>query len=349
MTVQTSEYVTLGHPDKVADYISSYILDRILEMDKRVRYAVEVQVKDNHVTLGGEMTSRAEVRNVDFVRWTREAVREVGYTHEYAETWGADNAMDADKLTVDVHISAQSTDIAQGVNRDGWGDQGIFWGMATAEEEVDHMPRDYFMAKEIGIRLYAYAKGEGFGKVGLDIKTQVEMVDGRVVEVVVAAPMKDDANEDAVESTVRDVVLAYCPGSAYTLTVNGTGRYVRHSSMGDCGTTGRKLAVDFYGGNCRIGGGSPWTKDGTKADVALNLWARKLAVDFIRLHPSIGRCFVSISCCIGQSRIRVTKYDSRMEALFSSVENEPAGNVIRELELSEPRFAAKCRDGLFIG
>lgn len=349
MKVQTSEYVTLGHPDKVADYISSYILDRFLEVDKYVRYAVEVQVKDNHVTLGGELTSKVMVPSKKFEDWTREAVREVGYTHEYAEAWGADNAMDADKLTVECHISAQSADIAQGVNRDGWGDQGIFWGMATADENTDHMPVDYFMAKEIGVRLYEYAKVEGFGKIGLDIKTQVEMLDDKVVEVVVAAPMRDEAYEDTVAEFASHVVAEYCPQSCYSLTVNGTGKYVRHSSMGDCGTTGRKLAVDFYGGNCRIGGGSPWTKDGTKADVALNLWARKTAVEFIRKHPELGKCYVSISCCIGQSRIRVTEYNSKMEALFSRVENEPAGNVIRALDLREPRFAAKCRHGLFIG
>lgn len=115
-------------------------------------------------------------------------------------------------------------------------------------------------------------------------------------DCIVAIPLHPD-NEDVAKRVVEYYVKSVI-GEKCRVTVNGTGRYVVHSSMGDCGTTGRKLAVDFYGGNCRIGGGSPWTKDPTKADLSLNLYARKLAVDFMKAH-SIDEVHVQTSCCIG--------------------------------------------------
>ena len=136
--------------------------------------------------------------------------------------------------------------------------------MAVRSPETDNMPADHYLAKKIGKHLYELKYA------GLDIKTQVTMRDNKPEEIVVAIPMlPKHSTQD-----IANVVQFCCNGNTdYKLIVNGTGRFVRHGSIGDCGTTGRKLAVDFYGGNCRIGGGSPWTKDGTKADLSLNLLA----------------------------------------------------------------------------
>ena len=243
---RTSEYVSTGHPDKVADYLSCFILDRFLEKDPMTRYALEVMIKDNHVTLGGEITSTAQYSPEDIAAFVRIAVNQVGYTKAYQRIWGKENTICGDDIEVTQHIGRQSPDIAQGVNGGGHGDQGIFWGMATNTPETDYMPKDWWLARKIGKHLYdtRYA--------GLDIKTQVTMKDDRIEEIVVAIPM----NHRHFDSDIGNAVAFCCDGGReYKLHINGTGKFVNHGPVGDCGITGRKLAVDFYGGNCKIGGG----------------------------------------------------------------------------------------------
>ena len=185
--MQISEYVSLGHPDKIADYISEYILDRLIEQDPQTRYALEVQIKDNYVTLGGEVTTKAS--KIDYDNWVREAIMEIGYTPAYAWAWGAKEALDASLIRVEKHISQQSPDIAAGVNNDGWGDQGIMFGMAVNNPNTDYMPVDYYFAKKICQELYE----SGIG--GLDIKTQVVISDDCISKVIVAIPLKDHISQ----------------------------------------------------------------------------------------------------------------------------------------------------------
>lgn len=336
--IKTSEWVSIGHPDKIADYISCYILDRHLERDPLTRYALEVQIKDEHVTLGGEITSTADFTEAEIAQFVRDAVNEVGYTAAYKAMWGAENTICGDEIQVAQHIGKQSPDIAQGVDASGWGDQGIFWGMATNTPETDYMPADHFLARKIGQHLYniRYA--------GLDIKTQVTMQDGKPEEIVVAIPMLNRHSNTDIANAV-----AFCCGGSrdYTLVINGTGRFVKHGPVGDCGTTGRKLAVDFYGGNCRLGGGSPWTKDGTKADLALNLLARKIALHCIKEHPNCPEVHCAISCRIGSPEITGALFDQYNRELTNRREIAKPEDVIKRFRLREPRFAAMCRKGLF--
>ena len=336
----TSEYVSLGHPDKVADYISCYILDRYLERDPNTRFALEVQIKDEFVTLGGEITSKADFTAAEITKFARNAVNAVGYTQDYQKRWGIKNTICGDELDVAMHIGRQSPDISQGVDSEGWGDQGIFWGMATNTPETDYMPYDHYLAKKIGKHLFdiKYA--------GLDIKTQVTMLDGKPNEIVVAIPMQiKHSNQD-----IANAVQWCCGGSKdYKLTVNGTGKFTTHGPTGDCGTTGRKLAVDFYGGNCVIGGGSPWTKDGTKADLSLNMLARKLAVEYVKCHPELGEVYCAISCCIGSPEVLIVITDKFRNELSSTKTVVKPSEVISEFRLREPRFADMCRNGLFYG
>ncbi len=330
--MKISEYVSLGHPDKVADYISEYILDRLLEQDPNTRYALEVQIKDNHVTLGGEITTAAQ--SIDYVGWVRQAIESVGYTAEYCDKWGKENTIDPDALDVVCHISQQSPDIAQGVNTDGWGDQGIMFGMAVNSPDTDYMPKDFYLAKKLGQELF----NSGLG--GLDVKTQVVIDGDDVNKVIVAIPLLTD-DTTAVQSKVREVI----PGD-YELIINGTGRYVKHASIGDCGTTGRKLAVDFYGGNCNVGGGSPWTKDGSKADLTLNLYARKIALDYVKEHGvPYAKC--GIGCCIGQKEIEITIWDEHNNELASYKESKSPSELVALFNLKKPIFADMCRYGLF--
>lgn len=336
---QTSEFVTIGHPDRVCDYIASFLLDRHLERDPKTRFAVEVQMKDNYVTLGGEVTSSAKFTKGEWERFVREAVAEVGYDAAYAKKWGADNVPCAETLAITKHISEQSPDIACGVDREGWGDQGIFWGMAVKSPSTDDMPIDHYYARRIGERIMAEKLG------GIDIKTQVEVDDGRVTSVILAVPCyKRDLPDLELDAAclVRKVIGRKPPH----LIVNGTGAYVRHGSMGDCGTTGRKLVVDFYGGNCRIGGGSPWTKDPTKADLTLNIYARMKAREALYKY-GLDCCYCAISCCIGRKEISVAVFDGSNRQIAQWEESRPASEIISELGLDKPVYAAKCRNGLF--
>lgn len=347
----TSEYVSVGHPDKVADYIVSYLLDRYMERDPKVRFALECQVKDGHATLGGEVTSVAEFSEGDIAGFVRDAVREVGYTAGYAARWPEGATLNADDIGVRQFIGLQSPDIAQGVDADGWGDQGIFWGMATDDARLGNVPADLCIARRLGRALYSAALRRSLD-IGLDIKTQVWIDGGDAKQVVVAVPTMDSEELPKVRQMALDTVREALPGTKAVdeIVVNGTGAYVRHSSMGDCGTTGRKLAVDFYGGNCRIGGGCPWGKDPTKADVSLNLYARKLALDFVSANPGCGEVHVALSCCIGSGIIGVEYFDAGMRRIGASrTERRPPRDVIAELGLDRPTFAARCRDGLFTG
>lgn len=337
--IKTSEWVSLGHPDKVADYISCYLLDRYLERDPLTRFAVEVQIKGQFVTLGGEVTSKAAFNGEEITDFVREAVASIGYTPEYQNLWGAENVVSSKDLIVTSRLTEQSSDIAQGVDASGWGDQGIFHGMAVNDTETNFMPKDWWLARKIGKHLFDIRYG------GLDIKTQVTMDGDKIDEVVVAIPLGRREFDYDVEAAVR-----FCCGGGkdFPVIINGTGRFVKHGPVGDCGTTGRKLAVDFYGGNCRIGGGSPWTKDGTKADLSLNLLARAKALSYIEHHPDCPEVYCSISCRIGSPKILVVFFDQQNNEIGYCREDVIPEELIREFHLREPRFANMCWNGLFL-
>lgn len=330
--LQFSEYVSIGHPDKIADYISQYLLDRYIEKDPMTRYAVEAQIKNFKVTLGGEVSSSCRFTDSEIAHFVREAVNEIGYTREYMERWGSDNTICGDLLDVTVLINQQSPDIAQGL--DGWGDQGIFFGYCEYRPETCGMPLDHTIAKRLCKALFESGLG------GLDIKTQVVTDDGKIVKVIVAIPLLEGTPVKKIRRFVRSRIKG-----RYKLIVNGTGRYVRHSSIADCGTTGRKLAVDFYGGNSKIGGGSPWTKDGSKADLALNLVARRIAVT----QAIKNKCDVTVSlaCCIGKQAVDFSVNDFAGNTLLSGEMKISPEEIRREFALDKPIFASMCRWGLF--
>jgi len=338
MRTSTSEYCAVGHPDRTCDFIVSYILDRYLEADPNARVALEVQLKDTHATLSGEVSSTCRFSDDELKGFVRKAVLEVGYTDEYRDKWGSANAISGNDVDVTLHISRQSGDIACGVDADGWGDQGIFFGMAVDDARHGNMPLDYWLARSVANALAGSAWG------GLDIKTQVTVENGRAVECVVAIPLLPETAEATARSVESYVKAAV--GDGCRVIVNGTGRYVTHGSIGDCGTTGRKLVVDFYGGNSKIGGGSPWGKDPTKADVALNMLARRKALECMK-ERGIAEAHCSISCCIGRPEIRLTLRDGEGHLLDSWTESAPPSHVIDELGLRAGRYALRCREGLF--
>ena len=332
--IKTAEAVSLGHPDKTADYISSYILDRLIEQDKNVRYAVEVMIKDNIVVLGGEVKGNVSLAKVN--DYVLDALAEIGYDAYYSVRWH-DNAIEPSKVQVINFIGQQSADIAAGVEQDGWGDQGIFVGYAC--QGVGNISREQYLANKLCRALYEYALQNIH--LGIDIKTQITLNELSGVDtVIVAIPMLKEVD-------LTTFIIRALGEEPENIIINGTGVYKCHSSIADCGVTGRKLACDFYSASAPVGGGSPWTKDASKADVTLNIYARKLALDCLKDNDE---CFVYLSSCIGRSDLpsAVVKTIKRgvPQLTTLSISDKPS-DIIANLGLNKPVFAKLCRDGLF--
>ena len=344
MTRKFSEYVSPGHPDKCADYISEYILDRLIEKDPEARYAVEVMIKGNMVHLAGEVTSKEFFGYVQMKEFVKEALREIGYTEEYYEQWGGKVINPADlELTID--ITAQSSEIGQGVDNNGWGDQGIFFGYADPDQ-VSMAPLSHSFAKGLCHMLYIQAKEQGIG--GIDIKTEIILdEDGRIEKIIAAVPCRNDEEYKKVRLSIMewyDCIEDEFPFYPEII-LNGTGNYVMHGPVADCGVTGRKLVVDFYGGELHVGGGSPWTKDGSKADLTLNLFARDMAIKYAEETKQVVK--VSVACCIGRSDVDYVVETMCGEEITHGKINVTPKELIEKYELNKPIFTSMCTFGLF--
>lgn len=325
---RTAEAVSLGHPDKIADYISSYILDRLIEKDPHTRYAVEVMIKDNTVVLGGEVTTTALLG--DLTTYVKSALSEIGYDERYASIWG-EYAIDPDKVNVINMIGVQSADISQGVDADGWGDQGVFVGYACQGE--GKINRELYLARKLNKALYDKARQSD--NLGIDIKTQITLNDDQIETAIVAIPM-------LYEEDLTDFVISVLGEKPAHIIVNGTGRYTYHSSIADCGITGRKLACDFYSTAAPIGGGSPWTKDASKADLTLNVYARILACENLADNDE---CFVYLSSCIGRAELPSGLIKTVKNGIVSYRDlwcNQKPSALIKAYGLDKPIYAKLC-------
>ena len=343
MTRKFSEYVSPGHPDKCADYISEYILDRYIERDPNVRYAVEVMIKGQMVHLAGEVTSTVCFCGGQYANFVRDALKEIGYTQEYYEAWGG-KVIDPEIIGVRVDITAQSPEIGQGVDNDGWGDQGIFFGYADPDEQY-MTPRSHSLAKSLCHMLYTQAKEKGIG--GIDIKTEIILEeDGLIEKIIAAVPCRNDEEYEKVLKSIHNWYSEVEPDLLRlpTIILNGTGNYVIHGPIADCGITGRKLVVDFYGGEFQVGGGAP-IKDGTKADVSLNLYARKLALKYAKKKGIPIK--VAFACCIGKNDVNYSITNPCGEEIESGVIQLGPKKLIEELGLNKPIFTSMNTFGLF--
>ncbi len=329
---KTAEAVSLGHPDKISDYISSYILDRLIEQDSSVKYAVEVMIKGNTVVFGGEV--KGDISLAKIKEYVIAALAQIGYDENYAKIWGA-YAIEPQKVEVINLIGQQSADINKGVESDGWGDQGVFVGYAC--KGVGHINKELFLARKLNKALYEKARKSN--NLGLDIKTQITLNDDKIETAIVAIPMLRD--EDLTSFVTQ--TLGETPEN---IIINGTGRYTFHASVADCGVTGRKLACDFYSTACPVGGGSPWTKDASKADLTLNIYARKLAVENLQDNDE---CFVYLSSCIGKAELPSglikTIKNGEAENRFLYCNQRPK-NLIKYLGLDRPIYCRLCAEGL---
>lgn len=329
---RTAEAVSLGHPDKTADYISSYILDRMIEQDAHVKYAVEVMIKDNTVILGGEISGNVETVNLE--SYVKQALAEIGYNEKYSRVWG-ECVINPSKLNIINLIGVQSADINRGVMANGWGDQGVFVGYAC--QGNGKINRELYLARKLNNALYELARNKI--NLGLDIKTQITLNDDKIETAIVAIPMLHG-------QALTEFIIETLGERPANIIVNGTGRYTYHSSVADCGVTGRKLACDFYSTACPIGGGSPWTKDATKADLTLNVYARKLACENL---DDNDECFVYLSSCIGRAELPsglIKTIKNGVTTYRNLWVNQKPDTLISALGLDQPIYTELCRRGI---
>ena len=299
----TSESVSEGHPDKVADQISDAILDACMEQDKESRVALETLCTTDFILLAGEVSTKAQV---DWEKVARGVVRDIGYTDP-------DLGFDADTAEILLKIHSQSPDIAQGVDAgenkaQGAGDQGMMFGFACTETDA-LMPAPIYYAHRIVAELARLRKTEPekYPFLRPDAKSQVSVryADGKPVgieTVVVSTQHTEDASHEQLEALVRKVVADVVPAGFVNektvFFVNPTGKFVIGGPAGDTGLTGRKIVVDTYGGRALHGGGCFSGKDPSKVDRSAAYMCRYIAKNIVKSGLA-DRCQIQVAYAIG--------------------------------------------------
>lgn len=302
--VFTSESVTEGHPDKMADQISDSILDAMLEQDPAARVACETLITTGMVVLAGEVTTKAQI---DFQNIVRDRIKQIGYDQ-------SEKGFDAHTCSVLVALDKQSPDIAQGVDEgagtfkeQGAGDQGLMFGYAI-NETPEQMPLTIDLSHRLARRLTEVRKSGIVSDFRPDGKTQVsvEYRDGKVKRIdaiVVSTQHSEFMSLKDVEEAVRSEVINHVIPSEYIddktkIFVNPTGKFVIGGPMGDCGLTGRKIIVDTYGGHGAHGGGAFSGKDPSKVDRSAAYATRQIAKHIVAAGLA-DRALVQVAYAIG--------------------------------------------------
>jgi S-adenosylmethionine synthetase len=360
----SSESVGEGHPDKVCDTISDAVLDACLTQDKYSRVACETYAKSNLVVVGGEITTNAKL---DFNKLAREAIREIGYTHD-------DDVFHADRVLILNAITSQSPDISQGVDakkaegketaEQGAGDQGLMFGYAT-NETPELMPAPIMYAHQLGRALTKIRKAGKVKWLRPDAKSQVSVryVNDKPVEitnVVISTQHAADVEHETIrEFCIEEVIKKTLPGNLFSketkFLINPTGRFVVGGPQGDTGLTGRKIIVDSYGGMGRHGGGAFSGKDPSKVDrsaaymgryVAKNIVAAGLATSAeIQFAYAIGYPD-PVSVCVNTFGTGVVSDEDIERAVCQTFSFKPAA-IIKQLNLLRPIYSKTTNYGHF--
>ncbi|WP_115717283.1 methionine adenosyltransferase [Gallaecimonas mangrovi] len=355
----TSESVSEGHPDKIADQISDAVLDAILAQDPKARVACETYVKTGMVIVGGEITTSAWV---DIESLARKTVREIGYT-------SSEMGFDGDSCAVLNAIGKQSPDIAMGVDRtdpyqQGAGDQGLMFGYASNETEV-LMPAPITYAHRLVKRQAHVRKSKELSWLRPDAKSQVTFVyeDGKPVAID-AVVLSTQHSPDISQPTLREAVMEHIikpvlPAEWLTdktkYFINPTGNFVIGGPMGDCGLTGRKIIVDTYGGMARHGGGAFSGKDPSKVDRSAAYAARYVAKNIVAAGLA-DRCEIQVSYAIGVAEptsISVETFgtgkieEEKIDALVREHFDLRPYGLIQMLDLNKPIYQPTAAYGHF--
>ena len=350
----TSESVTEGHPDKIADQISDAILDAVLSEDGTGRVACETLVTTGLVVIAGEITTNAQV---DFSHVARETVREIGYTR-------AKYGFDCDTCSVLTAIDKQSPDIAMGVDTGGAGDQGLMFGFACNETE-ELMPLPIQMAHKLSRKLSEVRRSEALPYLRPDGKSQVtvEYRDGRpfrIDAVVISTQHAPEVSNEQLRKEIQEQVIeATVPQELLDKTtkyhINPTGRFVVGGPQGDAGLTGRKIIVDTYGGYAPHGGGAFSGKDPTKVDRSAAYMSRYIAKNIVAAGLA-ERCLVQLAYAIGVAEPVSVLVDTAgtgrvSETILANLVREhfsltPHG-IIETLKLRQPIYRRTAAYGHF--
>jgi S-adenosylmethionine synthetase len=360
----SSESVGEGHPDKVADTISDAVLDACLAQDKFSRVACETFVKSNVVVIGGEITTKARL---DFVKIAREAIRGIGYVND-------DDVFHADKVFVNVLVTQQSPDIAQGVDarkaagkktaKQGAGDQGLMFGYAS-DETPELMPAPIMFAHRLGRELTKIRKQGKAPWLRPDAKSQVSVVyeDGKPVSisnVVISTQHAEDATHKQIEQfCIEEIIRKVLPKRMITnqteFLINPTGRFVVGGPQGDSGLTGRKIIVDTYGGMGRHGGGAFSGKDATKVDRSAAYMGRWVAKNVVAAKLA-AKCEIQFAYAIGHPdpvSVHVETFgtatvpDAKIIRAINRVFNFQPAEIIDQLNLRRPIYSKTTNYGHF--
>jgi S-adenosylmethionine synthetase len=357
----TSESVTEGHPDKVADAISDSILDAIIAQDKNCRVACETLVTTGLAFISGEITTECYV---DIPQIVRDTIRDIGYCSSHM-------GFDCQTCSVVTSIDRQSPDIAQGVNTgeglykdQGAGDQGLMFGFAT-DETPELMPMPITYAHKLCRRLTQVRKNGALDFLRPDGKSQVtvEYENGtpkRVDTVVVSAQHKpdvtyDDLKASIIEEVIKKVIPAEMTDGDTRYFINPTGRFVIGGPMGDCGLTGRKIIVDTYGGQGSHGGGCFSGKDPSKVDRSASYMGRYIAKNIVAAGLS-KKCEIQIAYAIGVAQPVSVMVDlmgtgvvpkKMVEELVTEVFDLRPAAIIEHLDLLRPIYRKTSAYGHF--
>ncbi len=357
----SSESVTEGHPDKVADRISDTVLDAMLAQDPKSRVACETLVTTGLALIAGEITTKALV---DIPSLVRDAIRDIGYTD-------ASMGIDADTCAVMVTLDKQSPDISMGVTEgeglfqeQGAGDQGLMFGYAS-DETPQLMPMAIQYAHQLTERLAHTRKDGTLPFLRPDGKSQVTVryEDGkpvRVHTVVIAAQHNPDVTYPQItEGIIEEVIKKVIPGKYldnYTrFLINATGRFVVGGPLGDCGLTGRKIIVDTYGGYGAHGGGAFSGKDPSKVDRSASYMARYVAKNIVAAGLACD-CLVQVAYAIGYPEpvsFMVNTYgtgkvpDEKIADMISKTFSFKPAAIIEYLDLLRPIYAKTSANGHF--
>jgi len=357
----TSESVSEGHPDKVADQISDAILDAIFKQDPRSRVAAETLTNTGLVVLAGEITTNA---HVDYIQVARDTIKRIGYDNtEYG--------IDYKGCAVMVCYDKQSNDIAQGVDQasddhlnTGAGDQGLMFGYAC-DETPELMPMPIMFAHRLIMKLADLRFSKKIKYLRPDAKSQVTIeYDGqkpkRVEAVVISTQHEPDAEHekitaDMIKHVIKSEIPAKMMDADTKIHVNPTGRFVIGGPQGDTGVTGRKIIVDSYGGMGRHGGGAFSGKDPSKVDRSAAYAARWVAKNVVAARLA-ERCEVQVAYAIGVARPVSVSIDTFGTAKVDEEKIEKAihrhfdlrpGAIIRDLDLLKPIYFETARHGHF--
>jgi S-adenosylmethionine synthetase len=357
----TSESVTEGHPDKVADAISDSVLDAIIGQDKNCRVACETLVTTGLAFISGEITTECYV---DMPQIVRDTIRDIGYC-------SSQMGFDCQTCSVITSIDRQSPDIAQGVNtgeglykEQGAGDQGLMFGFAT-DETPELMPMPISYAHKLCSRLATVRKNGALDFLRPDGKSQVtiEYENGtpkRVDTVVLSAQHKpdvshDDLKEAIIEEVIKKVIPQEMTDGDTRYYINPTGRFVIGGPMGDCGLTGRKIIVDTYGGQGSHGGGCFSGKDPSKVDRSASYMGRYIAKNIVAAGLA-KKCEIQVAYAIGVAQPVSVMVDlmgtgaipkTRVEEIVTEVFDLRPAAIIEHLDLLRPIYRMTSAYGHF--